>query len=133
MVTHHVAPRHSLRRRVSDQARGTGLERAGSSFSGVNAERDRQDGRFGVCAERSFDAPATVTFEHEVLDQPPTLRTSAVGRDIETEREQRAVHQADHWGTRTLPDFDSHQFGASLLEANLRLSDHGESKPAGRE
>jgi len=103
------------------------------TFIGTQAQCDGQDCRFRFRAERAFDSAAAVAFEHQVLDEPPRLGPGAVGRDIETKREQRAVYRANQRGTGTLTDFDGHEFRATLLEANFGLSDHGEFKPAGRE
>ena len=102
------------------------------AFSHPHLQRDRQDGRFRFGAERSFDAPAARAFEHQVFDETAALGAGAVRGDIEPEREERAVHGADEGGTRALSNFDSHEFGAALFEANLRLGDHGEFEPAGR-
>ena len=68
-----------------------------------------------------------------MLDETAALGAGAVRGDIEPEREQRAMHRADQGGARALSNFDSHEFGAALFEANLGLSDHGEFEPAGRE
>ena len=68
-----------------------------------------------------------------MFDEPAALGAGAVGGDIEAEREECAMHRADQGGTRALSNFDSHEFGAALFEANLGLSDHGEFEPAGRE
>lgn len=102
------------------------------AFSDAHLQRDRQDRRFGFGTQGAFDAPPAGALEHQVLDQAAAFGTRAVRGNVETEREKRAMHRTDQWRTRALSDFDSHEFGAALFEANLGMSDHGEFEPAGR-
>jgi len=67
-----------------------------------------------------------------VFDQTAALRASPVRRDIESEREERTMHGSDERGARALSNFDSHELSATLFEADLGFSDHGEFEPAGR-
>lgn len=100
---------------------------ARSTFRDTQAQRDRQDRCFCVCAQRTLDPPTAMALEHQMLDQTATAWPRAVRRNIESKREQCAMNRANQRRAGTLTDFNGHQFWSTLLEANFGLSDHGES------